>query len=191
MGLSRQRGSSHRVWTFHARTKLCLWLFYGCGGRDCLKPEQKSQLHVEQTLDKHFTALPAAKRESKCWGVELSFKGLDKLFPFGENLSHMRRDAHVNWTWLGRAPWCPTFRSPVVILTWYTAGIFIPRRVSSGLSGACFAFSWRGPLGGRDLLLSAWQQIWWMWFTERGKKWSKCLEMIDRCRKSNPGFEDK
>lgn len=77
------------------------------------------------------------------------------------NCSHLRqnkRDAPVNWTWLDWAPWCSAFKFPLVILAWYIAGIFISHRVSCGLSGACFAFSWRGPLGGRYILLSTWQQ---------------------------------
>lgn len=46
--------------------------------------------------------------KSKCQGGgwQLSFKRPDKLFPFDENLRCTRRDAHVNWARLHRAPWC-------------------------------------------------------------------------------------
>lgn len=121
-------------------------LFYVCGGRDCLKAERNlscTQSRCWINILLHYLEQGGKRNVQRCC-VELGFKSLDKLFLFE---AKQEGCSLVGLGTLVFSLWIPSRYSDTLQVYLYPAG------VSCGLSGACFAFSWRGPLGGRRYLL--------------------------------------
>lgn len=81
------------------------------------------------------------------------------------------QEGTLMWTGLGctEHPGVVTFRFPQLLWRVYCRYTDIPQ-CFPWIIRCVFCFQLEGPSGGRYLLLSAWQQqIWWMWFTKRGK----------------------